>query len=55
MEVGEDLFEFAEERRLRIGWHVACGRLFKTGGLNFKTLITGGLNFKTLMKLRMPA
>ena len=23
MEVGEDLFEFAEEQRLRIGWHVA--------------------------------
>ena len=23
MEVSEDLFEFAEEQRLRIGWHVA--------------------------------
>ena len=23
MEVGEHLFEFAEEQRLRIGWHVA--------------------------------
>jgi hypothetical protein len=34
LEVSEDLFEFAEEQRLRIGWHVA----FESAAMNRKPI-----------------